>query len=106
MRADPTLNFTTLVSTAEPDVTAAVSALITRTVRCEYAADDYTGTLRPRGLNDIPVDRPDPDYRDSYMPVGVEYLDNHGEIPVWRPLVNLDPQVDAEAKESPELARA
>ena len=106
MRADPTLNFTTLVSTAEPDVTAAVSALITRTVRCEYAADDYTGTLRPRGLNDIPVDRPDPDYRDSYMPVGVEYLDNHGEIPVWRPLVNLDPPVDAEAEESPELARA
>lgn len=91
MRANPATNYTTLVDTAEPDVTAAVSALITRTVRCEYAADDYTGDLRPRGFNDIPTDRPDPDYRDSYVPVGVEYLDNHGETPVWRPLVSLDP---------------
>lgn len=106
MRANPSVNYTTLVTTAEPDVTAAVSALITRTVRCEYAADDYTGALRTRGTNDIPTDRPDPDYRDSYVPVGVEYLDNHGEVPVWRPLVNLDPASEPSPAREPELARA
>jgi hypothetical protein len=91
MRADPSLNYTTLVDTEDPDVTAAVSALLVRTVKCEFAADDYTGVFRARGINDIPTDRPDPDYRDSYVPVGVEYLDNHGEIPIWRPLVTLEP---------------
>jgi hypothetical protein len=106
MRANPGVNYSTLVDTAEPDVTAAVSALITRAVRCEYAADDYTGVLRPRGVNEIPTDRPDPDYRDSYMPVGVEYLDNHGEVPVWRPLVTLDPTLELPADVEPELAHA
>jgi hypothetical protein len=96
MRANPATNYMTLVDTAEPGVTASVSALITRTVRCEYAADDYTGVLRARGINDIPTDRPDPDYRDSYIPVGVEYLDNHGEIPLWRPLVDLEPVAAAQ----------
>lgn len=104
MRADPAVNYTTLVDTAEPDVTASVSALITRTIRCEYAADDYTGVLRPRGVNEIPVDRPDPDYRDSYMPTGVEYLDNHGEVPVWRPLVDLEPPAAAEQAGQPREA--
>jgi hypothetical protein len=106
MRADPSVNYTTLVDTAEPDVTAAVSALITRTVRCEYAADDWTGAHRARGVKDIPVDRPDPDYRDSYVPVGVEYLDNHGEEPVWRPLVSLDPVPGGAASPARELAHA
>jgi hypothetical protein len=106
MRADPSVNYTTLVNTAEQDVTAAVSALITRTVRCEYAADDYTGAHRARGVKEIPIDRPDPDYRDSYVPVGVEYLDNHGEVPVWRPLVSLDPVAGSPAERKPELAHA
>lgn len=106
MRANPSANYTSLVSTTEPNVTAAVSALITRTVRCEYAADDYTGVLRPRGVNEIPTDRPDPDYRDSYMPVGVEYLDNHGDVPVWRLLVSLEPTPAAVAERTSELARA
>ncbi len=91
MRADPDVHYSSLVDTAEPNVKAAVAALLTRTVRCEYSADERDGEIRPRGWNEIPVDRPDPDYRDSYMAIGVEYLDNTGEVPVWRPLVDLAP---------------
>ena len=104
MREDPTVNYSSLVRTEEPDVLASVSALLTRTVRCEYAADSDGGAIRDRGWNDIPVDRPDPDYRDSYVPIGVEYLDNHGDVPVWRPLVELER--DAAGQRTPELAYA
>jgi hypothetical protein len=106
MRSNPSVNYTTLVATAEPDVTAAVSALIVRTVRCEFASDDYTGVHRHRGVKDIPLDKPDPDYRDSYVPVGVEYLDNHGDVPEWKPLVTLDPIPEEREERAPVLAHA
>jgi hypothetical protein len=89
MRRDPELNYCSLVETAEPNVHAKVSALLVRTTEVEYAAEAPQGKSAPRGQREVPTDRPDPDYRDSYMAVGVEYLDNLGETPVWRPLVSL-----------------
>jgi hypothetical protein len=89
MRRDPELNYGSLVETAEPDVYATVSALLVRTTEVEYAAEAPHGKTAPRGRREVPTDRPDPDYRDSYMAIGVEYLDNLGKTPVWRPLVKL-----------------
>jgi hypothetical protein len=89
MRRDPELNYGSLVETAEPDVHATVSALLVRTTEVEYAAETPQGQTVPRGRREVPTDRPDPDYRDSYMAIGVEYLDNLGETPAWRPLVSL-----------------
>jgi hypothetical protein len=86
MRRDPNANFGSFVETADPDVAAKVSALLVRTTTVEYAAEGSDDT---RGRREIPVDGPDPDYRDSYVAVGVEYLDNLGETPGWRPLVNV-----------------
>jgi hypothetical protein len=86
MRRDPSASYGSLVETAEPDVRAKVSALLVRTKEVEYAAENRH---QSRGRRDIPVDKPDPDYRDSYTAVGVEYLDNLGDAPFWRPLVTL-----------------
>jgi hypothetical protein len=98
MRADDQLNYFSAVDTAQPDVRALVSALLVRTVTVEYAAEDR----QSRGRRPIPTDRPDPDYRDSYIPTAVEYLDNTGEAPEWRPLVSLD----APARDEVDAARA
>jgi hypothetical protein len=85
MRADPTLDYGSLVETEDPDVHAKVAALLVRTTQVEYAA----AAEEPRGRRDIPVDKPDPDYRDSYTAIGVEYLDNLSGTPAWRPLATL-----------------
>jgi hypothetical protein len=86
MRRDPSANYGSLVETAESDVHAKVSALLVRTREVEYAAENRD---ERRARRDIPIDKPDPDYRDSYTAVGVEYLDNLGGAPVWRTLVSL-----------------
>lgn len=95
MRRDPGVDYGSLVETAEPDVVAKVSALLVRTTQVEYAAGGHDD---PRGRREIPVDGPDPDYRDSYTAIGVEYLDNLSGTPQWRPLVGLrgTPPVAAE----------
>ena len=85
MRADDRVNYFSAVETTQPGVRALVSALLIRVVEVEYAAESD----RERGRWRIPTDRPDPDYRDSYVPTAVEYLDNTGEAPEWKPLVSV-----------------
>jgi hypothetical protein len=98
LRADGELNYFSAVDTAQPDVRALVSALLVRAVTVEYAAEDNRG----RGRRPIPTDRPDPEYRDSYVPTAVEYLDNTGEAPEWRALVSLDaPRDEVDAARAP-----
>jgi hypothetical protein len=102
MRADPSVNFGSLVETAEPDVAARVSALLVRTTAVEYAAEGHDDA---RGRRDIPVDGPDPDYRDSYVAVGVDFLDNLDGTPVWRPLVSPDRAARARSETVREVTR-
>lgn len=108
MRREPELNYASLVETAEPDVHATVSALLVRTTEVEYAAEAPQGKTAARGQRAVPTDRPDPDYRDSYMAIGVEYLDNLGETPSWRPLVSLRsiPPAAVELETAREVTRA
>jgi hypothetical protein len=98
MRSDPELNYASLVETAEPDVHARVSALLVRTTMVEYAAEAVDGTVVPRGRRAVPADRPDPEYRDSYSAIGVEYLDNVEGPPEWRPLVTVGTAARAPAE--------
>jgi hypothetical protein len=94
MRDDETVNYASAVETGEPGVVAHVSALVTRVTEVEHAAE--TGRARARYA--VATDRPDPDYRDSFMPLTVEYLDNLGEKPEWKLLVSLRPPDEAEAE--------
>ena len=98
MRGDPSADYGSLVETAEPHVLAKVSALLVRTTQVEYAAEIPLGApVDPRARREIPVDKPDPDYRDSYTATAVEYLDNLEGAPVWRPLVSLGAPAETSA---------
>jgi hypothetical protein len=96
MRTDDDVNYFSVVETSEPGVHANVSALVTRVTEVEHAAEAGRGRARYA----IATDRPDPDYRDSFMPLTVEYLDNTGETPEWKLLVSLRPQEDDAAAEA------
>jgi hypothetical protein len=91
MRADPDLNFSSLVPTASDRVAAPVSAVLCRTVEVEQSVLRRGGGLTPRGARRIPLDRRDPDYSDSYMPLEVEHLSYGGPGPSWRSLGRLGP---------------
>jgi hypothetical protein len=62
-----------------------VAAALVRADVVEAAAD----TGGPRARRSLPHDRPDPDYRDSYVVKAAEVLDTTGEAAIWRP-VDLD----------------
>lgn len=89
LRTDEAANFFSVVETAETGVLANVSAMLCRVVEAEFAAEAADGRIRKRGRAEIPTDRADPNYRDSYVPTCVEILDNTGEMPEWRRIVRL-----------------
>jgi hypothetical protein len=83
LRADERRDFWSLVPS--PDVSGAVgtvAAMLVRASTVEAAgAPDGARTART-----MPHDRPDPDYRDSYIVTGAEVLDCHPAEPAWRPV--------------------
>ncbi|MDQ2984060.1 MAG: hypothetical protein M3R70_09080 [Actinomycetota bacterium] len=102
MRADEGVNYFSAVETSEPGVLGHVSALVTRVTEVEYAAE----TGRDRARYAVATDRPDPEYRDSFMPLTVEYLDNLGETPEWKLLVTLRaPEGDGDQAQQKEAGR-
>jgi hypothetical protein len=96
MRRDGGLNFSSLVPTTVPGVSAGVSAMLFRTVEVEQAMLRRGGELTRRTRRRLEPEGIDPYYSDSYVPVGVEYLSYAAytdepasadlPIPRWRPL--------------------
>ena len=88
MREDDDLNFSSLVPTTSPTVSARVSAVLFRTVEVEQAMLRRGGELTPRSRRTLSPEGIDPHYSDSYVPVGVEYLSYPGgdesRTPQWR----------------------
>jgi hypothetical protein len=74
MRADPDLNFFSLVPSTAPGVSARVGAVLFRTVEVEQAVLRRGGELTQRRRRRLAPEGIDPYYSDSYLPVGVEYL--------------------------------
>ena len=86
MRADPDANFFGEVLTDSPKVRAQVSAVLCRTAEVEQSALSRDGKLVPRQRRRLPDSGLDPHYSDSYVPVGVDYLDYATGGPQWTPL--------------------
>ena len=93
MRADDDLNFFSLVPSSTPGVSARVSAVLFRTSEVEQSMLWRGGELTPRRRRTLAPDGIDPQYSDSYVPVGVEYLSYAAysqpaqtPTPQWRPL--------------------
>ena len=88
MREDDDLNFSSLVPSTTPGVSALVSAVLFRTVEVEQAMLRRGGELTPRRRQALEPEGIDPHYSDSYVPVGIEYLSylSTGEHrpPQWR----------------------
>jgi hypothetical protein len=74
MREDAELNFCSLVPTRSPGVSAPVSAVLFRTTEVEQAMLRRGGELTARRRRTLAPEGIDPQYSDSYLPVGVEYL--------------------------------
>jgi hypothetical protein len=86
MRADGATNFSSRVPTRTSRLSARVSAVLFRTVEVEQSILRRGGELTPRQRRLLAPEGIDPDYSDSYVPVGIEYLHYDGERPSWRPL--------------------
>jgi hypothetical protein len=85
MRADDGTNFSSLVPTTTPGMSARVSAVLFRTTEVEQAVLRRDGVLTPRTLRTLAPEGIDPHYSDSYVPVGVEYLCYPGSHPQQAP---------------------
>jgi hypothetical protein len=84
MRADEKTNFSSLVPTTTPGLSARVSAVLYRTTEVEQAVLRRGGVLTPRTRRTLAPEGIDPHYSDSYVPVGVEYLSYAGSTPEWK----------------------
>jgi len=92
MRRDPATNFFSHVPTDSPRVTAAVSAVLCRTVAVEQSMLRRNGALTARGPKRLPAEGLDPAYSDSYIPLEIEYLSYaHEGPPRWETLGRLTP---------------
>jgi hypothetical protein len=85
MRAEEETNFSSLVPTTTPGLSARVSAVLFRTTQVEQAMLRRGGVLTPRSRRSLPPEGIDPHYSDSYVPVGVEYLSYPSATPTATP---------------------
>jgi hypothetical protein len=81
MREDEDLNFSSLVPSTTPGLSAQVSAVLFRTTEVEQAMLRRGGELIERRRRTLAPEGIDPYYSDTYVPVGVEYLSYSGYLP-------------------------
>jgi hypothetical protein len=100
MASDPARNFYSQVPTAAPDVQACVSAVLYRTSEVEQSMLRRGNQTVPRERRWLRPDVLDPDYSDTYIPTGVEYLSYAAGQPAWELLGRIEGSLPAHAGES------
>jgi hypothetical protein len=87
LRRHPEADLFSLVPAGDLPGHVPVTAALVRASMVEAAA----GPHEDRDVRSVPHDRPDPQYRDSYVVTEAEVLDTRDEEPSWFPLTLDDP---------------
>jgi hypothetical protein len=87
LRRNPEADLFSLVPAGDMPGHVPVAAALVRASTVEVAA----GPDEDRDVRSVPHDRPDPQYRDSYVVTEAEVLDTRADEPSWFPLTLDDP---------------